>query len=354
MDTPVTLSVVVPVYSVETGFLQECFESILNQTFRDFELIIVNDGASADLTDYIDNYDYRNANVTIIRQENKGVANARNTGLKACRGKYVTFVDADDTIESKCFEETVGFAEKNSLQVLMFGTYIVYGDRKKTFSPYLTDIDHFNESKKEELILKCMVGILPFYECPPASRDASGSAWAKLCRRDFLTENNLYYTDGLKRAEDMEYNLRVFDKASNIGFLCSNYYNYRQIADSATHIYRDGGLSVFTDTLAYIRSFITDSGKSELYEQVYYMRCMFFYLESMDMDYLNPNNPKPFKVRIRELAKAAEGEPYKEAFDNLRGDHLTFARRIPLFLIRHGLFATLALFYSVYRKMNNG
>ena len=47
-------------------------------------------------------------------------------------------------------------------------------------------------------------------------------------------------------------------------------------------------------------------------------------------------------------------EPYREAFDNLRGDHLTFARRIPLFLIRHGLFVTLALFYSVYRKMNNG
>ena len=78
------------------------------------------------------------------------------------------------------------------------------------------------------------------------------------------------------------------------------------------------------------------------------MRCMFFYLESMDMDYLNPNNPKPLRVRLKELAQKSHDEPYATAFKNLSGEYLTFARKIPLFLIRHGMFRMLAMFYKVY------
>ena len=95
------------------------------------------------------------------------------------------------------------------------------------------------------------------------------------------------------------------------------------------------------------------SGKSDLFFQVYYMRCMFFFLESMDMDYLNPNNPKPFRERIRALSREAQNDPYAEAFAHLRTEHLTFARKIPLFLIRHKCFALLALFYGAYSKIQH-
>ena len=84
------------------------------------------------------------------------------------------------------------------------------------------------------------------------------------------------------------------------------------------------------------------------------MRCMFFYLESMDMDYFNPKNPKPLKKRLEEMKDVADNDPYKEAFENLKTDYLTFARRIPLFLIRHRMMRLLALFYSVYRLMQRG
>ncbi len=346
----VMLSVIVPVYNVDRNYLKECFESILGQTYSDYELIIVNDGADEGLTEYIDMFDYRGARVSVLRQENMGVASARNTGLGVSKGKYVTFVDSDDTIEAGCFAGIVDYAESNSLDVLLFGINKVYADHTVGFSPYLCDIPCFTKEQKEEVQFKCMAGILPFYECPPASADAAGSACAKLYRNDFLCREGLSYIPGLKRAEDMEFNLRVFDKASAIGYLYRFYYNYRQIDTSATFVYRAGGIEVFTAALNAIREHLESSKKSDLYMQVYYMRCMFFFLESMDMDYLNAQNPKPLGTRIRELAEQAKTEPYATAFSKLRGDYLTPARKIPLFLIRHNMYYTLAFFYSAYRK----
>ena len=333
------LSVIVPVYNVDRKYLAECFESILEQTFTDFELIVIDDGAGEDLAGYMDDFDFRTADVKIIHQANTGVAGARNRGLEACRGKYVTFVDSDDTIEKDCFEGIIKYAEENSLEVLT------------PFSPYVCDIGHFSEKQREEVRFKCLVGILPFYECPPASADAAGSACAKLYRRDFLNENSLRYRDGLQRAEDMEFNFRVLDRAEDIGFLHRFYYIYRQIATSATYVYRDEGIEVFTASLNAIHDYLLSAGKTDLYFQVYYMRCMFFFLESMDMDYLNPGNTAPLGERLKKLAAKSEEMPYSEAFANLRGDHLTVARKIPLFLIRHRMFRLLALFYSVYHKV---
>ena len=71
----------------------------------------------------------------------------------------------------------------------------------------------------------------------------------------------------------------------------------------------------------------------------------------MDSDHLHPDNPKPFFTRIREMGARSKEEPYATAFRNLKPDHLTFARKIPLFLIRHRMFVTLAVFFTAYRKL---
>ena len=342
------LTAVIPVYKVELTYLDECFKSILAQTFKDFELIIVNDGAPGDVTEFIDSYDFREADVRIIMQENQGVSVARNAGIDAAKGKYLTFVDADDTIDPDKFRGIVSFASENDLEVLMWAVNWNYPDHTYKFSPYTCDIPKFTDEMLEEVQLKCMVGILPFYKCPPAGKDASGSAGAKLYNVDFLRRNNLRYTPGLAKSEDMLFNLKVFDVAKSVGFLHRFYYEYRLLDSSATFCYRENGIDVMTPVLEGIREHLQKSGKSELFFQVYYMRCMFFYLESMDMDYLNPNNPKPLRVRLRELAQKSHDEPYATAFKNLSGEYLTFARKIPLFLIRHGMFRMLAMFYKVY------
>lgn len=349
----IDISVIVPVYKVEARYLRECLDSILAQTLTNFELILVDDGAPSENADILDEYAKKDSRVSVLHRENQGVSVARNAGLAVARGRYIAFVDSDDTITEDNLQKAVEYADANELDVLMWGINLCYPDKTKKFIPYCEDIALFDDEKKREVMLKCLVGILPFFVCPPATNDAAGSACAKLYNREFLNANDLRYTKGLKRAEDMTFNLKVFDAAGRIGSLNEFFYNYRQLSESATYVYREGGISVFTDSLNEIKSYLCKTKKDDLFIQVYYMRCMFFFLESMDMDYLNKENPNPLYKRLKQMRMVAKSEPYKEAFDNLKGEHLTFARKIPLFLIRRGWMLILAVFYKGFKLISS-
>lgn len=345
----VSLSVVIPVYNVEIQYLKECLKSIESQDFRDFELIIVNDGAPKEISDFLSDYSHQYDYVEVLCQENSGVAAARNLGLSKCNGEYVTFVDSDDTVTSDNFRKIMDRAKKDNLDVLMWGLYRCFGDKKVEFSPYNEDMELFSEERLKEVQYKCLVGILPSFK-KPSTVDAAGSACAKLYRLDFLRENGLLYTEGLKRAEDMLFNLKVFGKAKRVGYLYEFFYNYRQLASSATYQYRPNGIEVFTQTLKYMREYLECINADDEFMQVFYMRCIFFLLESMDMDYNNPSNTKPFSSRRKDLKTVSESFPYNEAVVNLKlfNKDLVLTRKIPLVLLRMRMYGLLMLFYKAY------
>lgn len=354
MNNTPDITVIVPVYNVEDIYLRECLDSIMSQTLDNFELICVSDGAADNSVAILNEYAAKDSRITVLCQENQGVCVARNNALDIAKGRYITFIDSDDTVEKDNLKGIVEYADDNALDVLMWGMYRCFSDHKTAFSPYTQDIKCFSKEQKEEVQFKCLVGILPFFKCPPASSDAAGSACAKLYRREFLEAHSLRYTKGLKRAEDMLFNLQVFDAAERIGYLYKFYYNYRQLSSSATYTYRENGIDIFTDSLIGIKNHLDNKKKSDLYYQIYYMRCMFFFLESMDMDYLNPANPKSLPEKISDMKKVASSDPYREAFAGLKCDYLTLPRRIPLFLIRHNMMYVLMVFYKVYRLSQKG
>lgn len=97
------ISIIVPVYNVEK-YLSKCIDSILNQSFKDFELILVNDGSTDNSGKICDEYKKNNTNITVIHKKNGGLSSARNTGLSICKGEYIAFIDSDDYIHPKMFE----------------------------------------------------------------------------------------------------------------------------------------------------------------------------------------------------------------------------------------------------------
>lgn len=346
----VKVSVIVPVYNVEPDYLKECILSIMHQTLREIEIILVDDGAPAENGRIIDHFKEIDTRIKAIHQPNAGASAARNTGLKTATGKYVTFVDSDDYIAVDNLEIVYNQAEKMELELLMWGTYKLYPEEKVVYGPYVDDIELFNEKQKEQLELKTMAGTLPVYEYP-CSKFGSGSCCSKLYLLSFLKQNKLCYPVGIERAEDVNFNIRVFEAAERIGYLNKQLYYYRQLDSSATYKYRENGISVFTGALNGLRDFLVRNHKSEYFMQVFYMRCMFFFLESMDMDYLNPNNPKSFIRRMAEMRRARKSEPYREAFAGLNIKNLTLAKKIPLILIRMNAMEVLVLFYKVYRRI---
>ena len=115
----VEISIILPVFNVEK-YIEECLDSINNQTFKDFEIICINDGSTDNSLKILKNYQSNNKRINIISQENKGAASARNIGIKEAQGKYVYFMDSDDILELTALEELYCLAEKKNLDLIIF------------------------------------------------------------------------------------------------------------------------------------------------------------------------------------------------------------------------------------------
>ena len=128
------VSVIVPVYQVE-AYLPACLDSILAQTFRDFELILVDDGTRDGCPAIMDAYAARDARIRLLHKENGGLSSARNAGLDVARGEYIAFVDSDDTVEPTLLEDTVRAADETGAEQVLFNYRLV--DENGTHAPYL-------------------------------------------------------------------------------------------------------------------------------------------------------------------------------------------------------------------------
>jgi len=121
------VSIIVPIYNVE-DYLIECVESIVNQTYHNIEIILVDDGSLDNSGEICDDYCERDERVKVIHKKNGGLSDARNSGLEVAVGKYVYFCDSDDYLTSDCMERLVNLAEKTEADCIMFDSYVVRGN----------------------------------------------------------------------------------------------------------------------------------------------------------------------------------------------------------------------------------
>lgn len=125
MEEPV-LSIIVPIYNVEY-YLVACIESIINQSFSDFELLLIDDGSTDDSGKICDEYAKKDKRIVVIHQQNRGMSSARNAGLDIALGKYISFIDSDDEIEQNTYLSNIRILNQNpDIDILQFPTYWNY------------------------------------------------------------------------------------------------------------------------------------------------------------------------------------------------------------------------------------
>ena len=218
------ISVIVPAYNVES-YIEECIISILNQSYENIEVIIVNDG-STDKTGIIceslSNIDER---ICYYSQNNKGVSEARNKGLEAASGEYVMFVDGDDYISTDMITSLLG-AFNDSVDIVSCCCMAVSYNESR-FEDHFFDMDRLFLSPEEKNDLFCQL-IDPIYgqrksECVTAI----GVPWGKLYRKRFLEDNELKFEIRLRRLQDNVFNMYAFGMAKAICYIDSPLYYYR-------------------------------------------------------------------------------------------------------------------------------
>lgn len=225
------LSVIIPVYNAEK-YLKICFESIMKQTFEDYEVIIIDDGSRDQSPQICDEYAQLDQRVKVIHVENGGASQARNIGFQKAIGRYIYCIDNDDCIETvDYFKKIHDSLLDNPVDVLQTGaTYINENSYKIKRKVDYQSAPKINVDNPYETIYWLMSNKL--YET---------SCWTKIISRQFLLSNRLFFDTKLV-VEDLDWNMRFFQKIKTYNLLKSSDY---------IHIYRGGSITSGQDEKGY-------------------------------------------------------------------------------------------------------
>lgn len=209
----VAVSIVVPVYNVEK-YLIRCLESLVNQQFdKDYEIICVNDGSTDSSELVLKYFAQKYKNLKIISQENKGLSEARNEGMKHAQGKYTLFVDSDDFIAANALQLLYDYAEKHNSDVVIFDIHMGKDDLTVTQTTrWRNIIDKYGENSFNIHTADPFI-----YRFVPVA------AWNKLYRTDLIKD--LKFIKGITR-EDVPYWTLVYSKAQRVNYLPLALYFY--------------------------------------------------------------------------------------------------------------------------------
>lgn len=203
------ISVIVPVYKAE-AYVHQCLDSIINQTYKNLEIILVDDGSPDCCPAICDEYAQKDRRINVIHQENSGQSKARNIALNFATGEVFAFVDSDDWLEVTAFEKLVDFLVLEDLDIVFMTANIVKGGNKiKTAFEFYPN--HYICESSE--VLNKMV-----------RDDIGGQPWLKIYRRRCF--DGVRFPEG-RIYEDLAISFRPFEKAKRIGFVRMPLYNYR-------------------------------------------------------------------------------------------------------------------------------
>ena len=212
------LSIIVPVYNVEL-YLNECVESILKQTYKNFEIILVDDGSLDNSGVLCDELAKENPSIKVIHQENKGLPHARNAGLKIATGDYIGFIDSDDYISEDMYKTMIESLEEtqSDMAVCNFQTFNKLGNNP-VYQRYQDEAIVFDKSD-----------VLKFYQC------ALDSSWNKVYRGNIIKDNGIWFEDkSIVAQEDFWFLVRYCSHISKISSIAEPYYHYRERKSSIT------------------------------------------------------------------------------------------------------------------------
>lgn len=229
------ISIVVPVYNV-APYLPQCLDSLVNQTYRDIEIICVNDGSTDESAKILDEYAIRDNRVHVIHQQNRGLSGARNTALEKVQGEWIMFVDSDDWIDVTCCQKVLDCANKNNVDVVLWGyrkSYKDYSVDKKLF-----ETDRFFFESEIKILRQQMIAPIGEDLKNIERMDGLGTLWGKLYKRELMAAKRLVDINEIGSAEDVLFNIDVFGWVQSAYYINECLYNYRKEDQSYTKRYR--------------------------------------------------------------------------------------------------------------------
>lgn len=210
----IKVSVIVPIYNTEK-FLKRCIDSILNQSLKELEIILVNDGSTDNSDKICLEYSEKYENIKYLNKLNTGCSDSRNTGIRMAAGEYIAFLDSDDYIEKDMYENLYNKAYVENMDIVMCG--ILYHDllEKRNYSVSPQKIENYNEYFKYSILI--------------------ASPCNKIFRKKLILENRILFPLNTHQGEDLVFCFKSLSFTNKVGYINKDYYHYQLHGNNAVH-----------------------------------------------------------------------------------------------------------------------
>lgn len=228
------ISVIVPIYNVEK-YLRHCLYTVINQSYKNLEIILVDDGSPDNCGDICEEYALKDSRIKVVHKINGGLGYARNTGLTYATGEYIYFLDSDDWIDLKFFERMLGVIEFYGADMVICGFKIVTEKKIETHSMVCETIIIDNDMVMDNILLP-MIGRKSI---ELDDYTINMCVWTNLYKKSIIDENKiLFFSEREYLSEDICFNLKYLYHAKKVVMIPDCLYNYRRNSVSLTNSYK--------------------------------------------------------------------------------------------------------------------
>ncbi len=221
-EKEIKVSVIIPMYNTEK-YVGQCLDSVIMQELKGIEIFVIDDGSTDNSVDIVQSYCSKYSNIKLIRQENQGQGIARNVGMQNATGKYIYFLDSDDTIEKNMFSRLYDTAEENKVDVILFSADVMYDEytnRKVSNDMYIRK-EHIKEKVDGKFLYEEQI-LNNHYTC---------SVPLQFAKREFLERKKLKFRGQLM--EDELYTFKLFMSNPKV-FVLDDFFYHRRVHPSST------------------------------------------------------------------------------------------------------------------------
>lgn len=290
------VSVILPVYNSEDT-IEKTIRSVLAQTYKNIEIIVINDGSTDETEKICKSLEEKNHNIRYFKIENSGVSTARNIAIQKATGEYIAFIDSDDEYHENFIKYMLNDMLDNKVDFITCG-YTTFGAN--------TDIYTFSEDKVFDIIDERY--ILELQRIP-----AFNQIWNKLYNTEVLRRNNILFRKDIDLGEDFIFNLDYIRNINKTMYICDLLYNYKVTGNGLNNKYRENRFNIEYQLLKELEKCFKDQkyNMQPLYEQ--YVKIYFYGIVNI----FNKNNRISIKEKNEELKKFILNEKYRKELEDV-------------------------------------
>lgn len=333
------ISFIVPVYNVEK-YLKRCIYSLINQSNDNIEIILIDDGSTDSCGEICDIFARDDSRIVVIHQENRGLGNARNSGIKKAKGKYISFIDSDDSIKIDFTEITTKIIEENNADLIEFK---------------FKEINENNKDKIKKLKLKSGIYdkfdinsyLLENYILDSGER-IGNSVCTHLYKRDIISKNNiLFYSERDIYTEDYIFNLIYLKYTSKIVVIDDPLYNYNYNPQSLTKSYRKNYLDMILKRDILVKNILSNLYKRQ--DLVDFVDKKFLRISpSFIFNAMKLRGSEPKNEIINEITKIVNTPQLVKVLKNIKNNHLPPKKLIIYYLMKFKMSKTIYTLIDIY------